>query len=202
MFLQFKKSISKDFKIRYKFPMVNFNLPNILSVLRLLISPLAGFVLFKGYLLVATFLYLALALSDFLDGFIARKTQNQTPLGAILDPLADKFLVFSYILALWLGEFKYQPDTLVIILLLLKELVVVVGFFPLWAAGKTPRPNLAGKVSTALLFIYGVVLLLCNLGLQVAIFFKPYLEVLINGTLLLALLLYLRAGVRAFLKIS
>ncbi|RTZ69332.1 MAG: hypothetical protein DSZ30_02760 [Aquificaceae bacterium] len=202
MFLQFKKSISKDFKIPYKLPMVNFNLPNLLSGLRLLISPLAGFVLFKGHLWVATFIYLTLALSDFLDGFIARKTQTQTPLGTILDPLADKFLVFSYILALWLGDFKWQPDGLVITLLLLKEFVVLVGFLPLLVAGKLPQPNLAGKVSTALLFTYGVVLLLCNLGVEVAISLKPYLEGLISGTLLLAVLLYLSDGVRAFLKIS
>jgi cardiolipin synthase len=178
------------------------NLPNLLSVIRLLISPLAGYILFKDHLWLATLLYLLLALSDFLDGLIARKMKKQTPLGTVLDPIADKVLIFSYILALWWGDFRFKPDTLLVVLWLLKEFTVIVGSLLLLIKGNLPRPNFAGKVATFLLFVYGIVLLLCNLGVETAIYIKPYIEGFTKGTLLLALVLYLRDGIGALLKIS
>jgi len=178
------------------------NLPNLLSGIRLLISPLAGYILFKGHLWVATVLYLLLALSDFLDGLLARKMESQTPLGTLLDPIADKVLIVSYTVALWLGDFRWKPDSLLVTLWLVKEFTVIAGSLFLLVKGNLPRPNLAGKAATLLLFVYGIVLLLCNLGVEVAIYIKPYIEGFTKGTLLLALVLYVRDGIRALLKIS
>ncbi len=83
------------------------NLPNKLSVIRILMVPVfIGFALFSfpgenGELIsriVAAVLFLLAAITDFVDGKIARKYNLITDFGKFIDPLADKFLVFSAIL--------------------------------------------------------------------------------------------------------
>jgi CDP-diacylglycerol---glycerol-3-phosphate 3-phosphatidyltransferase len=74
------------------------NLPNAITVSRLFLT--AGFILFVakestwGHL-VALILFIIAAISDFVDGWLARKMNLVTPLGKLLDPLADKILVCS-----------------------------------------------------------------------------------------------------------
>ena len=75
-----------------------FTLPNILSLLRLLMIPLIVLLMVNvndelfPYLLS---IYIITVFLDFLDGFIARKFSQESELGKIIDPLADKFLVLS-----------------------------------------------------------------------------------------------------------
>jgi CDP-diacylglycerol---glycerol-3-phosphate 3-phosphatidyltransferase len=74
------------------------NLPNAITVSRLFLT--AGFILFVtkestwGHV-TALILFLIAAISDFVDGWLARKMNLVTPLGKLLDPLADKILVCS-----------------------------------------------------------------------------------------------------------
>jgi len=78
-------------------------LPNLLTLLRILAIPLVGWLLtFPGprEAWTAMFVYLAASLTDFLDGWIARRFGLVTNLGKLLDPLADKLLVISVLLML------------------------------------------------------------------------------------------------------
>jgi CDP-diacylglycerol--glycerol-3-phosphate 3-phosphatidyltransferase len=71
------------------------NLANWLTVLRIiLIIPFVLFLL-NGYFLIALIIFAAASITDWLDGFIARKYNMITDLGKFLDPLADKILVIS-----------------------------------------------------------------------------------------------------------
>ncbi len=80
-----------------------FNLPNILTFLRILLVPIIVVVLltkFEGKELVGLTLFLIAALTDFLDGFIARRWGLVTRLGKLLDPAADKILTSAAFISL------------------------------------------------------------------------------------------------------
>ena len=82
---------------------VPWNLPNLLSLLRILLVPFLMVVLLtevEGKEWIGLTLFLIAAATDFLDGFIARKRQQVTRLGQLLDPAADKILTASAFVAL------------------------------------------------------------------------------------------------------
>jgi CDP-diacylglycerol--glycerol-3-phosphate 3-phosphatidyltransferase len=85
-----------------------FNIPTLLTLFRLILSPLVLPILLV-YLLPANvfwinaalaFLFVIFSFTDFLDGYLARKYRQETALGRALDPIADKFLVYSVLIAL------------------------------------------------------------------------------------------------------
>ncbi len=79
------------------------NLPNSISLFRVLITPvLMVFLLadIPGGDVVALFVFVVAAASDFLDGYLARRNRQTTVMGAFLDPLADKLLVMAALVSL------------------------------------------------------------------------------------------------------
>ena len=71
------------------------SIPNILTVLRILLIPLLVIFLIKGLMDHALMVFAVAGVSDGLDGFIARYFNQRTELGAYLDPIADKLLLMS-----------------------------------------------------------------------------------------------------------
>lgn len=85
-----------------------FTLPNILTLIRLILSPLL-LPIFLVYLLpfnsiiinyILAFLFMCFSITDFFDGYFARKWNQVSILGTMLDPIADKFLLYSVLIAL------------------------------------------------------------------------------------------------------
>jgi CDP-diacylglycerol--glycerol-3-phosphate 3-phosphatidyltransferase len=94
------------------------NLPNSLTVFRIFLIPLLVVVLltrFPSKEFIGVAIFLAAALTDWLDGYIARKRGQITALGAWLDPVADKLLVAAAFLAL--VELRLAPAWMVLIIL-------------------------------------------------------------------------------------
>ncbi|MEX0671998.1 MAG: CDP-diacylglycerol--glycerol-3-phosphate 3-phosphatidyltransferase [Candidatus Babeliales bacterium] len=99
------------------------NIPILLTLTRLIISPLVVPLLFVWLLpldliiinsLLAVF-FIALCLTDLFDGYLARKYDVQTQLGAALDPIADKFLVYATLIGLLAaGKINYYWVVLLI----------------------------------------------------------------------------------------
>ena len=90
------------------------NLPNIITISRLLLTPyIVWLILSESYFLGFIFFLLS-GFSDALDGFIAKRFNQQTLLGSYLDPIADKFLIVSSIVLL--GYNGYVPIWLIIII--------------------------------------------------------------------------------------
>ncbi len=87
---------------------MQITLPTILTLIRLVISPILLPTLLLVFLPIESpiingalaCIFLLLAFTDFLDGYLARKLGQVTQLGRILDPIADKFLIFPTLIAL------------------------------------------------------------------------------------------------------
>jgi len=80
------------------------SIPNMMTVLRLLVAPLVAILIWiddveRGYL-AALILFLLASISDFLDGWMARRMRIVSTFGAMLDPIADKVLIGVCLLAL------------------------------------------------------------------------------------------------------
>ncbi len=145
------------------------NLPNKLTILRLVMIPLfvATFyltVLPCNYLISAVIFVLA-ALTDFLDGYIARKYNLVTNLGKFLDPIADKVLVSTALIVMLLpmtGESAILPfyGAIAVAIILARELIVS-GFRIVAASnGKVLAADKSGKVKTFVQDIAVLVLLI------------------------------------------
>ena len=75
---------------------MKWNIPNILTLLRISLIPVLVLVFYAPYgwsHLVSTAVFGLAAVTDWLDGYLARKLNQSTPLGAFLDPVADKLMV-------------------------------------------------------------------------------------------------------------
>ncbi|MBV9967789.1 MAG: CDP-alcohol phosphatidyltransferase family protein, partial [Alphaproteobacteria bacterium] len=112
---------------------LDLNLPNLITLARLLCVPLAIWLIVEARYGVAFWVFVVAGLSDALDGYIAKRWDQRTPLGAILDPIADKALLAGVYITLGLaGEL---PQWLVI-LVVLRDLLIVGGY--LLSHGATP----------------------------------------------------------------
>jgi CDP-diacylglycerol---glycerol-3-phosphate 3-phosphatidyltransferase len=85
------------------FPLIPLNAPNILTVLRILMIPVIVVALLnetKEGDVIAAGLFALAALTDGLDGYIARRQRQETTFGKLMDPLADKLLVTAALISL------------------------------------------------------------------------------------------------------
>ncbi len=101
------------------------NLPNCLTLVRILTIPI--FLEFLAYRLFweALWVFAIGGVTDFLDGFIARRMNQRTALGAYLDPVADKLLVItSYIM---LGAIEGIPMWLAVVVVT-RDLLILTGY--------------------------------------------------------------------------
>jgi len=137
-----------------------FSIPNIMSYLRFLMIPVFLYLYYhaqtpEDYLTVAGVIALS-AITDFLDGFIARRFDMRTELGVLLDPLADKFTQGA-IAIMFMGSIGSM--TYLFILFCGKELFMLVNDIILYRKGKKFSGALwAGKVSTTVFFVTTVLL--------------------------------------------
>jgi cardiolipin synthase (CMP-forming) len=132
------------------------SLPNLVTLLRLLLVPVLAVLLAEQRYAPAFFAFAVGALSDGIDGWLARRFNAQSQVGQILDPVADKtfviavvfVLAWSGLIPLWLAIPLIARDVLILIPLLTDP-----RYKDRW-----PSPNAAGKAHTALaLFTLGAI---------------------------------------------
>lgn len=135
------------------------NLPNKLTLLRIIAIPVFIVILMIGYRYIATVVFIAASLTDMLDGHIARKYNMVTNFGKLMDPLADKLLVMSALLCL--VELGNVAGWMVIIILA-REFAVT-GLRQVAAAeGIVIAAGVTGKIKTITQMIAIILLLLEN----------------------------------------
>lgn len=135
--------------------------PNLLCFLRIVASFVAMLLLVNEYKYLATSVIIVGAISDFFDGYIARKYNAITKFGALFDPLADK--IFTNLM-LW-GIWFYTPNiTLfaVSLVLTIRDLALVVGsIFVIGKKTNVPlQPMFVSKICTTTIFTYIVLCLI------------------------------------------
>jgi cardiolipin synthase len=135
------------------------NLPNLITLGRLLSVPVAIWLVLSGALAAAFWLFVAAGLSDAVDGFIAKRFDQRTALGALLDPVADKTLLVSMYVTLGMAQ---RLPTWLVILVVFRDALIVGGFLLVSALGQPMRwePLLISKLNTALqIGLVGLVLM-------------------------------------------
>lgn len=154
-------------------------MPNALTLLRLGSAPVLVWLLFQYRYREALALALVAGLTDWFDGYIARRLGTDGTAGIVLDPLADKALLVTLFLSL--GLLRLIPLWM-LVLAIGRDLIIVIGALLLRIFRGTRRfhPSLAGKVST----LFQIVLVL--LVLMVAAFPHPLLRWLSDVALWLA----------------
>ncbi|HVA78051.1 MAG TPA: CDP-alcohol phosphatidyltransferase family protein [Candidatus Binataceae bacterium] len=126
------------------------NLPNILTLCRLGSIPIFLSFLSKHRYTAALYVFIAAAITDSLDGTVARWFDSRTELGAFLDPFADKLMLVSAFVVMTIeGDF---PGWLLIVVGI-RDIVIVFGYLMLsfFTGERIPvRPSYLGKSSTFL----------------------------------------------------
>jgi cardiolipin synthase len=126
------------------------NLPNSLTLVRILTIPFFLIALAYHRYWEALLIFGLGGITDFLDGLAARWMRQETSLGAYLDPVADKLLVFSsYVM---LGSIDAMPPWLVVIVVM-RDVFILLGFgiiYYLTEQKFAARPTVLGKSSTLL----------------------------------------------------
>ncbi len=173
------------------------NLPNAITIIRILLVPLFLYKVIQGEMVFATVVYLTAAITDGIDGFIARVWHMQTQLGTFLDPMADKLLIATSFVTL--SVLKIIP-LWIALAVISRDIIIVCGSLLVYLLKHhlTIRPSPVGKVTTFFQFSYILLVLLFSAFSWPALshFFTP-LALVTGGLTVVSLLLYILDGIRA-----
>ena len=139
-------------------------IPNILSILRIVLIPLVAWLILFDYFLYALITTLIIAISDFLDGFIARVFNAQSEIGSYLDSIADKaFIISAYML---IGAQDLLP-IFVIIIVISRDIIIMGAFCLSFAMNQKLdiNPIKISKINTFLQFTLIILVLFNNVGI-------------------------------------
>jgi cardiolipin synthase (CMP-forming) len=126
------------------------NLPNFLTFVRFMLIPLYIFVFMSDYKIIAFLLVVLAGITDVLDGYIARKRGQVTPIGAMLDPLADKCMMITVIVSL---VFTNMIPWLAAVFMFIRDAGMILGSAIFHFRGKRTVPaNTMGKLTTVLVY--------------------------------------------------
>jgi len=164
------------------------NLPNILSLLRILLIPVFLALMIQGKVMEASAVFFFAGFTDVLDGFAARLLHQRTKIGALLDPAGDKLLMTSAFIVLTIPSLN-SPHIIPLwltIAVISRDLFIVSSAFALYKlrGQKTFLPSIWGKSSTVCQFMVLILVLFFN-SFQISF---PYLRLLYFLTLALTLL--------------
>ena len=143
------------------------NIPNFLTLTRIILVPflvLVFYLPFEWRYLVSSGIFAVAAITDWFDGYLARKLNQATPFGAFFDPVADKIMVATA-LCLLVDEFRVFWITVPAIIIIGRE--IVISALREWMAELGKRTSVAvsmiGKLKTAAQMVAIIILLLTGM---------------------------------------
>ena len=139
--------------------------PNLLSVIRIILVPVFAYFFMKGDKILAISILIASGLTDFFDGKIARRFNQVSALGKVLDPVADKITMLTIAVMMIILFRRAQSPVIraagyVCIVFIVKELIFVVGGALMIAFGIRPgAAEIWGKVATFVFYLVMIAIL-------------------------------------------
>jgi len=176
-----------------------FTIPNILTLLRIALVPffVAGYYLPVSWSNeLSAFLFTLAAITDWLDGFLARRWQQTTPLGAFLDPVADKLMVAAALIVL----VQAHPSILMVIAaIVIIGREITISALREWMAELGARAQVAvsvlGKFKTAVQMVALIFLIYRDDLMGLPVFTIGYVLLYIAVVLTLwSMMIYIRAA--------
>jgi cardiolipin synthase (CMP-forming) len=127
--------------------------PNLLTLVRVLLIPVFLFVSFRGMFLTAFVLFITAAFTDILDGILARWLDQRSRIGAILDPAADKTMLISgYLYYTFARNLTMRIPGWLTLTVFIRDFLIIIFAYLLYTRVQVKRfpPSWAGKTSTVL----------------------------------------------------
>ena len=136
----------------------SLSIPNLITLARILLVPVVVWSIATGRMYLAFMLFLAAAISDAVDGFLAKRFGMKTELGAYLDPLADKVLIVSIYVTL--GITGVIP-LWIVILVVSRDFMIVGAIILSWLVNRPVaiRPHMVSKVNTGAQIVFACLVL-------------------------------------------
>ena len=157
--------------------------------------PIIVWAITSGEMLIAFILFVAAGISDAVDGYLAKRFNMASELGAYLDPLADKALIVSIYVSL--GIAGAIPRWLVIFVVA-RDIMIVGAFILTWVIGRPMevKPLMVSKLNTVAQIVFAC-LVLVSLGFEFDPgFLQPLLMALVAVLTFLSIAFYLAEWVR------
>lgn len=126
-------------------------IPNVLTLLRILLIPFFLLASVERQFVTAFGLFVAAALTDVIDGFVARRLNQRSRLGAVLDPAADKVMMMTGYLFFTFGHLvPFRLPAWLTYMIFTRDVLIVIGVYILYSRMGVVRfpPSTAGKIST------------------------------------------------------
>ncbi|MBL7999049.1 MAG: CDP-alcohol phosphatidyltransferase family protein [Candidatus Kapabacteria bacterium] len=168
---------------------------NLLSALRLIMAfPIGYLVYLKTFPVTVSVLVIIACFTDYLDGYIARRFNQVSEFGKVIDPIADKVCISVSTIALFANG--TMPLWLIAMILGRDAVILVCGIFVQRRYGITMMSNMAGKITVTVL---ALVMLLMTVG------FDSYRDIQLGvaaSALILSFVLYAIAFARTITKSS
>lgn len=126
-----------------------FTWPNIITLMRLVLVPIIIYLMIKAQWQAAFWLFVIAGISDGVDGFIARRFNQGSELGAYLDPVADKALLIGIFILL---AINHAVPLWLVVTMVARDIFIIVGFLIsfLMNAGLQVKPLFISKATTAI----------------------------------------------------
>lgn len=171
------------------------SIPNLITLGRILLVPVVVWAIMYGEIRLAFALFLVAGISDAVDGFLAKRFNMASELGAYLDPLADKALIVSIYVTLGIAG---KIPLWLVILVVSRDIMIIGAVMLSWLLGNPlkVKPLLVSKLNTVAQIVFACVVLASlsfNLNAGNLI---PALVVTVAGLTLLSVAAYVREFIR------
>ncbi len=133
-------------------------LPNLLTILRIILTPICLYLLFIDMASLSFVLFLMASFTDFLDGYFARKYNSVSKIGSFIDPIADKMLVVGLFVSFYV--LNIIIDEYILFMVIFRDVFVTILRIAMQSNGIVMITSKVSKFKTTLQFLVIILLFL------------------------------------------